>query len=180
MRFFKKKLKKGDPWSKDGMTAGIQGMADAWAGAKIRNGRISWSGNGIPTFIFNKDLDFMETPTVWGVSFAGSAGSTTATFSNCFFKRDSFTLRGGSWPDYEIDYAMPSTPTTLYVGFQYNTETGAVTIISGATFAEVSEQSVPTTNVELVKTPLYIMVLSDDIWGVNTNLFVMPVVGLSN
>jgi len=66
------------------------------------------------------------------------------------------------------------------VGFQYNTETGAVTIISGATFAEVSEQSVPTTNVELVKTPLYIMVLSDDIWGVNTNLVGMPVVGLSN
>ena len=141
-----------------------------------QRGRQGVNAESVDIPLFEEESIGETIASTWDVSFSGS----TATFKDCFFKRDSFTLCGGAWPDYDIDYTMPSTPTTAYVGFSYNTETGAVAIISGSTFGEVSEQSDPTTNVEIVKTPLYIMVLNGTSWSVKTNLVNIPVVGLSN
>lgn len=146
----------------------------AGAGMRVEDGpngqRVS-SRSGLPSV----NAGAIGAP--WDVSFAGSSGAYTATFVDCLIKRDSFTIMVGT--DGVIEYAMPSTPTTLYVGFQYDTESGVVTIISGATLADVSECKLPVSNVELVKTPLYIMTLSGG-WRVAKNLREIPSVGLAN
>ena len=119
----------------------------------------------------------------WAVSFAGSEGAITATFTDCVFKRDSFTLVGTSSGATAgtIAFAMPSVAadSVRYLGFSYNAQTHAVEIISGTTLSDVSESAMPSADVEVIRTPLYKMVYNGG-WRVLISYLALPNVGLYN
>lgn len=113
----------------------------------------------------------------WAVSFAGSAGAITATFTDCVFKRDSFTLNAAT-----LTFAMPAGTeiAVRYLGFEYNSQTHAVVIISGYSLSAVSESAMPETDIELIRTPLYKVIFSGDTWHVLLSYLALPSVGLYN
>lgn len=119
----------------------------------------------------------------WAVSFAGSEGAITATFTDCVFKRDSYTLvgTGTGLAAGTIAFAMPSVAanSVRYFGFSYNSETGAVEIISGTTLSDVSESAMPSADVEVILTPLYKMIYKGG-WRVLLSYLALPSVGLYN
>lgn len=120
----------------------------------------------------------------WAVSFAGSAGAITATFTDCVFKRDSFTLVGTSSGATAgtVVFAMPtvSADSVRYLGFAYNAQTHAVEIISGTTLSSVSESAMPEADIELIRTPLYKVIFSGGAWRVMLSYLALPSVGLYN
>lgn len=122
-------------------------------------------------------------PGVWRVQFEGSEDAFTAKFSDCVFKRDSFTLIGtttGEEPGI-VTFAMPvvAEGSELFLGFAYNSEDGAVDIISGDALKEVSEDELPTDNIEIIRTPLYKVVFSGG-WRVVMSYIALPSVGSYN
>lgn len=134
------------------------------------------SGTKVSAASVSAGVSSVQMARPWDVSFSGEAGAETATFEHCYFKRDSFTLVAGTGT---LEYEMPTEPATLYVGFEYNTETRAVQIVSGSELGDVSESALPESDVELVYTPLYIMTLAGK-WGIALDMRNMPVVGLAN
>ena len=119
----------------------------------------------------------------WAVSFAGSEGAITATFTDCVFKRDSYTLvgTGTGLAAGTIAFAMPpgTANSVRYLGFEYNSQTHAVEIISGHSLSAVSESAMPSADVEVIRTPLYKMVYNGG-WRVLTSYLALPSVGLYN
>lgn len=51
MRFFKKAIRKGMPWSTKGMADGLSGLAHAVENISIAGGRVTWSSDGVPKLI---------------------------------------------------------------------------------------------------------------------------------
>ena len=88
----------------------------------------------------------------------------TATFSNCCFRRDTWTLlpRVGGVKTDELTYEMPTGTSPLYLGWMYNQRSGEAEIISGAGFDDVSEQTEYEfyADRQLVRTPLYKVVFT--------------------
>lgn len=120
---------------------------------------------------------FMAGP--WAVTFDGA--TNIATFVDCFFKRDSYTLIGKSpdAPAGTVYFSMPDPAggTIIYLGFAYNSEDGAVEIISGDSILDVGESSVPESDTEIIRTPLY-KVAYNGAWRVVASMMGMPSVGL--
>lgn len=112
------------------------------------------------------------------VSFSGSvADGFTATFRACYIRRGGFALKVGTGVDSILTYEMPAVETALWLGYQYNSETNAAEIISGAVFEDVSEQAVPAVNKHLTRQPLY---LCQPSWSAALDLRSMPGVGEYN
>lgn len=88
-------------------------------------------------------FDSGETTSAGGYSFpgawemtltkSGSPASTTASFADCFVMRGPLTYVASP-----ADKAMPATGP-VYIGYWFNTETGAVEIKAEATLAEVTD-----------------------------------------
>ena len=100
----------------------------------------------------------------WDVAFTTDGSDWIATFSNCCFRRDTWTLlpRVGGVKTDELTYEMPTGTSPLYLGWMYNQRSGEAEIISGAGFDDVSEQTEYEfyADRQLVRTPLYKVVFT--------------------
>jgi len=109
----------------------------------------------------------------WSISLEEAGSVWTATISNCYFKRGSSTLVAGE--DGVLTFELPAVQSKIFMGFEYNSESGEAEIISSGSLAAVCDQSVTASEKHLVRSPLYIL---DVGWRVALDMRSMPATGL--
>ena len=173
------------PVSTPGFAAATYKISRSLSEMQVANGHIEWNAFDVPKFFFDGAYAQQAGGSggyskPWDVTFPVSGASSIATFTNCYFKRDSLTKTGTTPAKATgtVTYTMPVgvADTVKFLGFQYNSSTGAVEILIGTALEDVSEEESPITNVELIKTPLYIVKFTT-LWEVVLDMRNMPSVG---
>jgi len=133
------------------------------------------------TLDYSEGLPPWAAPKAWDITVAGDGGVFTATFSKCYFERDSFTvlpIAGGAEVS-NLTFTMPAATAgdVYYLGFKYDSENKSAEIIGSEAAIDVRDTASPVTDVEFVKKPLYEVTFTTT-WNTTFDFRNMPNVGL--